>query len=205
MFLKCYTHHSKSYIFCKEALINIQDDEKIYIAIDIALNTSGVAVVDSGGQVLETRLIKVTTGWEYYRKLSHLYTTYYSLFEELLTYGNLSLILEGRLKAGWGGNTLASIEAARITAYLAYTHVCNKHNLVSEVNVYDPNVVKHFITGNRTSKKDEMYEKSISRFSYLKDVEFQEDKFDAIYLSLYHLHGKGKDEHTKRDKKKRKV
>lgn len=109
------------------------------------------------------------------------------------------------MKAGWRASSLASIEAARTVAYLAYTNVCNELKRNTEFEVYDPNLIKLFVAANRTANKDEMYEKAVSRFSQLKGLKYQEDEFDAIYLALYYLSGKGKNEHPGRSKKQRKI
>lgn len=173
------------------------------IGIDIALNTSGVAV--KTGDEYQTSLITVKPHWDYYRKLSHLQQEYRSLFSTLLTPERDShiLVLEGRLRAGWSANTMASIEGARVTVYLAFQDVCNDLGITPEVRVYDPNDVKKFIAGKRTANKTEMHESAVSRFSFLKDIEFQEDKFDAIYLCLYHEGNH--EQHPRRDKKSRKL
>lgn len=181
-------------------------DKDVIISIDIALNKSGVAVLSNLLEVEETSLITVTQSWDYYRKIAFLYDSYTDLFSRVLTASPSShiLVLEGRLKAGWRASSMASIEGARVSAYLAYHHICEKHEKKPEVFVYDPNVVKYFIAKKRSANKDEMYEKALSRFSFLKGLEYQEDEFDAIYLGLYHLLGE-KNEHSRRDKKARNV
>lgn len=181
--------------------------KNILIAIDIALNKSGLAIVNLEDETLvSTRVIEVKNHWDYYRKLSHLYSAYNQIFETLLSDKTESgiLVLEGRLKAGWSASAMASIEGARVCAYLSYAHTCEKLGIKVESHVYDPNLVKHFIAHKRSAKKDEMYEKALSRFSWLSRLEYQEDEFDAIYLALYHMFGE-KNEHSKRNKKARKV
>ena len=164
-------------------------DQDIVIALDIALNKSGLAILNLQGEVLYTQVIKVTTGWEYYRKIGYLYEEYQSLFDTILTAKPASsiLVLEGRLRAGWSGTTLASIEGARVASYLAYKSTCQRHEKDVNSTSYDPNEVKLFIAGKRAAKKDELKEKALSRFTCLADVEYQEDIYDAIYLALRHI------------------
>lgn len=164
-------------------------DQDIIISLDVALNKSGLAILNLQGEVLHTQLIKVTTGWEYYRKIGYLYDEYQRLFNSILTAGPSSsiLVLEGRLKAGWSGSTLASIEGARVSSYLAYKSTCQRHEKDVNVVAYDPGEVKVFVSGKRNAKKDEMLTKALSRFTCLQVVEYQEDIYDAIYLALRHI------------------
>lgn len=181
--------------------------KNILISIDIALNKSGLAIVNLEDETLvSTRLIEAKSHWNYYRKLSFLYKEYTDLYESLLSDKTESaiLVLEGRLRAGWSASAMASIEGARVCAYLAYSHVCDSLGIKTESHVYDPNLIKYFIAKKRSAKKDEMYEKAVSQFSWLKKLEYQEDEFDAVYLALYHMFGE-KNEHPKRNKTTRKV
>lgn len=181
-------------------------NKDILISVDIALNKSGIAILSTDMEILYTSLLTVTQSWDYYRKVAYLYSYYGTLFDEVLTQRPSShiLVLEGRLKAGWRASSMASIEGARVSSYLAYHHICEKHEKKTEVFVYDPNVVKHFMASKRSANKDEMYEAALSRFSFLKGLEYQEDEFDAIYLGLYHLLGE-KNEHPGRHPKTRKL
>lgn len=181
-------------------------DKNILISVDIALNKSGIAILSTDMEVLYTSLLKVTQSWDYYRKVAYLYSSYSDLFTAVLTKEPSShiLVLEGRLKAGWRASSMASIEGARVASYLAYHHICEKHETKPEIFVYDPNVVKYFVASKRSANKDEMYEAALSRFSFLKGLEYQEDEFDAIYLGLYHLLGE-KHEHSRRHSKTRKL
>jgi Holliday junction resolvasome RuvABC endonuclease subunit len=171
--------------------VNFLKNEDIIIGVDLALNKTGLAILNRQNKVLHTELIKVKTGWEYYRKIGYLYETYLSLFDSILTAKPASsiLVLEGRLRAGWSGTTLASIEGARVACYLAYKTTCNLHEKDVIHVSYDPAEVKHFIAGKRNAKKEELLEKSVSRFSWLSDIEYQEDIYDAIYIALRHIKG----------------
>lgn len=161
----------------------------IVIALDVALNKSGLAILNLQGEVLHTEVIKVTSGWEYYRKIGYLYEEYEKLFDSILTAEPSSsiLVLEGRLKAGWSGTTLASIEGARVASYLAYYSTCQRYEKDVKSVSYDPNEVKYFIAGKRSAKKEELREKALSRFTCLSSVDYQEDIYDAIYLALRHI------------------
>ena len=163
--------------------------KRLVIALDVALNKSGLAILSTEGDVLHTELIKVTPGWKYYQKIEYLYNEYLKLFDAVLTAkpAYSILVLEGRLKAGWSGTTLASIEGARITSFLAYYSTCQRHEKDVNVISYDPNDVKHFISGKRAAKKEELKQKALSQFTCLSGVDYQEDIYDAIYLALRHI------------------
>lgn len=180
----------------------------MYVAVDIALNVSGIAVFSDEGEFISSEVIEVTASWDYYKKLAHLYSKYIEVFENLLTEGvsHVTLILEGRLKAGGFINSVASIEGARVTCFLAYSAVCETHGLKPTLHVYDPNVVKLSIAGKRSAKKDEMLTKALSSYSWLSKIEYQEDIFDAIYLMLHHKKvGNSEQQHNRRNKKKPKI
>lgn len=164
-------------------------NKDLIVAVDIALNTSGYAILDSKQKIYKTGLIESKKHWDYYRKISFLYDEFLNLYSEILDKQpkSITLVLEGRLKGGFSGQTLASIEGARIAAYLAYDHTCKDYEIDVNSYVYNPNEVKYHFAGRRGAKKDQMYKAATSQFSSLKKIEFQEDIFDAIYLALYHI------------------
>lgn len=167
-------------------------NKDLLIAVDIALNTSGYVVMGMDKKLHASGLIESKKHWDYYRKVEYLYKEFYTLFEFIYAKQpkTLTLILEGRLKGGFSGQTLASIEGARIAAYLAYNHMCKLHEIDVNSFVYNPNEVKYHFTKRRGAKKDQMFKAATSRFSSLSKIEFQEDIFDAIYLGIYHLERK---------------
>lgn len=169
--------------------MNLLKNEDIIIGVDLALNKTGLAILNHDAVVLHTQLILVKTGWEYYRKIGYLYEAYLDLFNAILTAKPSSsiLVLEGRLRAGWSGTTLASIEGARVACYLAYKTTCKLHEKDVRSTSYDPGEVKQFIAGKRNAKKEELMEKAVSRFSWLSSIEYQEDIYDAIYIALKHI------------------
>lgn len=173
------------------------------VAIDIALNKTGIAVLNEDGDFLYGKLITVTASWGYYRKLETLYQEYLDFFDKLLTESSDSviLLLEGRLKAGFRRDALASIEGARVTCVLAYKHACGKHGKKPEIHTYDPNDIKYSLAGKRNASKEEMRDKVLSSYSWLRNVEYQEDIYDAIYIMLHHMK-KEKDERTTKNSKK---
>lgn len=175
----------------------------MFVAVDIALNKTGVALFDSKGRFQSGTLIEPTASWKYYRKLAHLYKVYLELFDRVLTESRepVILLLEGRLKAGFRRDALASIEGARVTCSLAYMHSCEKHGKAPEIVSYDPNDIKYSLAGKRSASKDEMLVKALSSYSWLANVEYQEDIYDAIYIMLHHMK-KEKDERITKNSKK---
>jgi Holliday junction resolvasome RuvABC endonuclease subunit len=169
--------------------MNFLKNRNITIGVDLALNKTGLAILGDDKEILHTQLIKVTGGWEYYRKIGYLYETYLDLFNDILTAEPSSsiLALEGRLKAGWSGSTLASIEGARVACYLAYKNSCQNHEKDVNFSTHDPGKVKQFIAGKRNANKEELLAKAVSQFSWVSEVEYQEDIYDAIYIALLHM------------------
>lgn len=161
-------------------------NKDLLIGVDIALNTSGYAILDENKKLYKTGLIKTKKHWDYYDKINFLYDEFYALFQNILDKKpkSLTLILEGRLKGGFSGQTLASIEGARIASHLAYYHVFGGD---LKPSVYNPNEVKYYFANKRGAKKDEMYDAVTQTHKSLRKLEFQEDIFDAIYLCLYHV------------------
>ena len=171
------------------------------IALDIALNKTGIAIT-ADGKRFKTMTLEPKKSWKYFKKIAFLSDEFDKMFETHLTFGEEPLlIMEGRLKAGWSGATLASIEGARVTAYLSYLRCCERLGLKPNFVVYPPDEVKYSLSGNRTSGKEAMYEAAISRFSFLKRLEYQEDEFDAMYLVLHHDSLVRKDKNVKSSRK----
>lgn len=164
-------------------------NKDLLIAVDIALNTSGYAILDNNKKLYSTGLIETKKHWDYYKKLSYLYDEFQNLFVQVLdkSPSSITLILEGRLKGGFSGQTLASIEGARVASYLAYDHTCKQYEIDVNSHVHNPNDVKYHFSKKRAAKKDLMYKAVTSQFSFLKKLKFQEDIFDAIYLALFHI------------------
>lgn len=163
--------------------------KNILIALDVALNKSGLVVMDTDKRLLHSEVIEVKTHWDYYRKLDYLYDWYRAKFDAILTQEPKSaiLVLEGRLKAGFSGNTLASIEGARVTAHRAFHTTAAQYEIDVKHVIYGPQKVKKYFAGRVNADKDMMYKAATSQFSQLSKLEYQEDIFDAIYLGLYHL------------------
>ena len=155
-----------------------------YIGLDIALNKTGLVLVRDN-TVLDTKIIELKSGWKYYRKLVHLYEWYSGYFSN---FTNPKLILEGRLKAGFSGNTLASIEGARVAAYLAFHSTLRQGE--KDVYIYSPSDVKLSIAGKRNANKEDM-RLALSSFSLTKGVPYQEDVYDAIALVIHHMRKEG--------------
>jgi Holliday junction resolvasome RuvABC endonuclease subunit len=163
-------------------------DKKIIIAIDIALNTSGVAIMDYGSYVYSTFLVKSIPSKKYYQKLDYLYDTFIEVFTEIENKkpNSVTLILEDRLKAGFSGATLASIEGSRVTSYHAFRQVFKSSQAETNVVLYDPGTIKKHFTGKKTAKKETVLKSALEKNPFLKRYN-QEDILDAIYLGLYHV------------------
>jgi Holliday junction resolvasome RuvABC endonuclease subunit len=162
--------------------------KKLLICVDIALNKSGVAVMDNEKNVYATLLLNVIKSKSYYSKLDEIYQMFTSVFDEILNNNPdaVTLILEDRLKHGWSGATLASIEGARVTAYHAFRHSCKSSQISSEVVLYDPGIIKKHFTGKKTSQKSDVKKSAEQKNPIIKKYD-QEDVLDAIYLGLYHV------------------
>jgi Holliday junction resolvasome RuvABC endonuclease subunit len=167
------------------------ENKDIIIAIDIALNTSGVAVMDPRKEVYATFLVKSTPSWKYYQKLDYLYENFIQVFSEILEAKpkSIVLILEDRLKAGFSGATLASIEGSRVTSYHAFRQIFKASQIPTSVVLYDPGTIKKYFTGKRGAKKDAVFKSAVEKNPFLKRYK-QEDILDAIYLALYHVNNK---------------
>lgn len=166
-------------------------DKKIMIAIDIALHTSGVVIMGYNKEVYSTFLVKSTPSWKYYRKLEHLYETFVDVFKNVLEHrpSEVTLILEDRLKAGFSGATLASIEGSRVTCYHAFSHIFKPSQIPINVVLYDPGIIKKHFTGKRGARKEAVFKSAVEKNSFIKKYK-QDDILDAIYLGLYHVHTK---------------
>lgn len=137
------------------------------LAVDIALNSSGVAVYD-GGEFVEAWTIKPKG--EYVDKLRTIFAT---IQTSRYNRPENTLILEDRLQAGWSGKSLAAIEAARTAALLAW---------VGPVYLYSPGEVKQWLTGKRNASKAEMRQAA----NWPELANLTEDEQDAVYLYRYH-------------------
>jgi Holliday junction resolvasome RuvABC endonuclease subunit len=166
-------------------------DREILFAIDIALNTSGVAIMDCHRKIYATFLVKAVVSKKYYPKLDYLYDTFIEIFTEVENEKpkSITLILEDRLKAGFSGSTLASIEGSRVTSYHAFRQVFKSSQIETSVVLYDPGTVKKYFTGKRTAKKETVLKSALEKNPFLKRYK-QEDILDAIYLGLYHVDSK---------------
>ena len=158
----------------------------LYICLDIALNKSGLAVLDDNGSIVKTDLFAFKRSEkDYYDKLVRLYSHYHRTFEDILAQNpsGVSLILEDRLKGGWNPKSLVNIEGARVAAFLAFRSLSE----AAEVHLYDPTNVKLAVGGRVAIKKEEMHEKLRDIFPAAKKIEYQEDIFDAISLGVCHF------------------
>jgi len=166
-------------------------DKQIIIAIDIALNTSGVAIMDYHKQIYATFLVKSVVSKKYYHKLDYIYDTFFEVFKEISVENpkSITLILEDRLKAGFSGATLASIEGSRVTSYHAFRQVFKSSQVETDVVLYDPGIIKKHFTGKRAAKKETVLKSALENNPFLKRYK-QEDILDAIYLGLYHVSSK---------------
>jgi Holliday junction resolvasome RuvABC endonuclease subunit len=166
-------------------------DKNILFAIDIALNTSGVAIMDYHKKIYATFLVRVTVSKKYYQKLDYLYDNFIEIFTEILKEQpkSVTLILEDRLKAGFSGSTLASIEGSRVTSYHAFRQVFKSSQIETSVVLYDPGTIKKYFTGKRSAKKETVLKSAVEKNPFLKRYK-QEDILDAIYLGLYHVASK---------------
>lgn len=166
-------------------------DKHIVVSVDIAVNKSGIAILDSASRIIHTEVLSLKASWDYYRKLSEILSFFTDYFNRVLDYGpkKIDLVLEGRLKRGFSGETLASIEGARVSVYHAFHLTVHSHEKHKEslVAVYTPDLVKEYFTGRGNASKSAMYSAATTKYSSLKKVKFQEDIFDAIYLGVYHL------------------
>lgn len=181
---------------------------QILVTLDIALNKTGMSIMTTNNSVLSTRIIKVDEKTKYYDKLSELYTIYCELFTAIFQKykdKSLILVLEGRLKAGFSGSALASIEGARVTVYHAFKNTASKYENSVEVVTYDPNSVKYGLSGKRNADKAYMFSSVSSYFSSLSKLSsLSEDELDAIYLGLYHnklIEGKNANRRVKKVRK----
>jgi Holliday junction resolvasome RuvABC endonuclease subunit len=161
-------------------------NKDLYLGVDIALNTTGYAVMGYDKKIFKTGLIKTKQSLDYYGKLVFLYEEFVRLFLDLQSKNpnSITLILEGRLQGGFSGQTLASIEGARVACFLAYKHTVGKEG---KFYVYNPSEIKYHFSRKRGAKKQEMYDSVIKSYKNLQKLDFQEDIFDAIYLCLYKI------------------
>lgn len=164
---------------------------RMVIGVDIALNKTGLCVMNSKGRVLKTKVVSPSRKFTYYEKLDYLYEIFLELFNDVLkSHKNkeITLAMEGRLRAGWGGNTLAALEGARVTAYHAYKEACQTNEVEVIVEMHDPNELKHQFAGKRNANKGDMKDAAL-KYTSFKNIEYQEDIYDAIFLALRSLYG----------------
>ena len=163
-------------------------NKDIIISIDIALNLSGIAIMDYDKQVYSTFTIESTRSWSYYKKLDFLFKTYNNLFTNISNKKpkSVTLVLEDRLKAGWSGSTLASIEGARVTCYHAFVQTMKNAGIKTNIFLYNPGLIKKHFTNKRAAKKDVVYKSAIQTNAFIKNYR-QEDILDALYLGVYHI------------------
>jgi hypothetical protein len=111
-----------------------------------------------------------------------------SVFDEIIQNNpeTVTLVLEDRLKHGWSGATLASIEGARVTAYHAFRESFKSSQIKNDMVLYDPGIVKKHFTGKKTSQKSDVKKSAEKKNPIVKKYE-QEDVLDAIYLGVYHV------------------
>lgn len=166
-------------------------DQNIIIAVDIALNLSGVAILDFNKQVYSTFTVESTRSWNYYKKLDYIMKTFNSTFTKIKDKSpkSITLILEDRLKAGWSGSTLASIEGARVTCYHSFVQTFEGSQIKTSVILYNPGLIKKHFTNKRAAKKEEVYKSATQENPFIKKYS-QEDILDAIYLGVYHIDSK---------------
>lgn len=163
-------------------------NKKIIVAVDIALNKTGVAIMDFSKYVYSTFLISNTISRPYYEKLDNIYDTFFSEFFNVRHEEPKSviLVLEDRLRAGFSGAALASIEGSRVSSYHAFRQAFMGSQTETGVVFYDPGSVKKHFTGVKTSKKDIVFKSVQEKNPFIKKYK-QEDILDAIYLALYHI------------------
>lgn len=163
-------------------------NKDILIGIDIALNTSGFCIMSPEGKVYYTQIIDMKKSLNYYEKLNGIYDKLINIFSTILEKNprSVTLILEGRLKAGWSGSTLASIEGARVSSYHAFRQVFKASKIKNRFFVYEPGIIKKHFTGKRAAKKDIMLKSVGQKHPFVRRYK-QEDILDAIYLVLYHI------------------
>lgn len=166
-------------------------NKDIIVSIDIALNLTGVAIMDFDKQVYSTFTVESTRSWNYYKKLDFLFKKYKTLFSNILNKKpkSVTLILEDRLKAGWSGSTLASIEGARVTCYHAFMQEFESSQIKTDVVLYNPGLIKKHFTNKQAAKKEEVYKSATKTNTFIKKYR-QEDILDAIYLGVYHIDNK---------------
>lgn len=161
------------------------------IGLDVALNRSGLVVLDNSEEILSHQLISVKPSLRYYDKLSSLYDSYCAVFTDvfLARPKNVSLVLEGRLRAGWNGSTLASIEGARVTAYHAFVLTATHNKCPITVVEVDPNDLKLYIAGKRNANKEEVRAALIKKLPSVTRLDYQEDVYDAVAIAVTYLRG----------------
>lgn len=166
-------------------------DQRVIVSLDIALNTTGVVIMDYNKYVYSSFLVEVNKSSQYYKKLDQLYATYHNIFSKIVEKEpkSIDLVLEDRLKAGWSGSTLASIEGARVTSYHAFRQAIKGSGKRTSVTLYNPGIIKKYFTNSRAAKKEVVYKSAIEKHKFLKKYD-QEDILDAIYLALYHIETK---------------
>jgi Holliday junction resolvasome RuvABC endonuclease subunit len=165
--------------------------KEIIFAIDIALNTSGVAIIGYNKEVYATFLVKTPPSFKYYQKLDYLYETFSEVFSDVLKENpkEIVLILEDRLKAGFSGATLASIEGSRVTSYHAFNQIFKSSQIKTSVILYDPGLIKKYFSGKKTAKKEVVFKSASEKYPFLKKYK-QDDILDALYLGLYYVNTK---------------
>lgn len=161
---------------------------KYTLGVDIALRKSGLCLMDETGNVVYTDTIVIPAKVEYteavlkiYEKLSEAYTFILEKFKP----EHLTTVMED--VAGFVHIKAAlAIHAARTAAVLAYHH---SHTSNKDIAYHTPNVVKHWLTGKRGAKKEELQAALAVRFPQYSYTELTEDEIDALALVLYHLQG----------------
>lgn len=167
------------------------EGKRIIVALDVALNTTGVVLMDYDKFIYSSFLVEIKKTIPYYKKLDQLYSIYHNIFLKIIEKNpsSIDLVVEDRLKAGWSGSTLASIEGARVTSYHAFMQAIKGSGKKKSVTLYNPGLVKKYFTNSRAAKKDVVYKSAIEKYKFLKNYS-QEDILDAIYLALYHIETK---------------
>lgn len=144
------------------------------LCLDIALRKTGVVMVEDG-EISFYRTYTVPTKVRYHKALLYWYDTFKELYKGL---DPDEVVVEDRLKRGFSGNTLASIEGARTASLIAWGGTGRFH-------LHDPAAIKKHLTGKHNAGKELVREAVLK--VYPEAVNLTEDEIDALALYITHV------------------
>lgn len=159
---------------------------KYYFGVDIALRKSGLVVLDEVGTLVHSQVVTVKPKLDLTAAVLKIYEDLgeaYTLIRENYPVTSMVTVLEDvagfvNIKAALG------IHAGRTSAILAYHHSNIPHHAIS---YHTPNVIKHWLAGQRGAKKDALLAALRVKFPKYDYDSLSEDEIDALALCLYEM------------------